>query len=163
MGTLSQSPPDIQLLTLKISQMEVRGAPGLTQIISLFHGSMSFSTSCPSPPPAHTNAAPNSSTTPMPKPTNCICAAIVNTWSCGCHTYTYRVTCLGPIYHDPPRVVASKLHWRETCEKCGERLPAAERAWMQRRGVLEYATKEGDIGIFVGVSSCGCADCTRLY
>jgi hypothetical protein len=75
---------------------------------------------------------------PLPKPTNCICAAIINTWSCGCHTYTYRVTCLGPIYHDPPKIVASKLHWRETCEKCGERLPAAERAWMQRRGVLEY-------------------------
>jgi hypothetical protein len=98
----------------------------------------------------------------MPKPINCICAAMINTWSCGCYTYTYRVTCLGPIYHDPPRIVASQLHWRETCEKCGERLPAAERAWMQRRGVLEYSKEDGDERILAAISPCGCGDCSRM-
>jgi hypothetical protein len=84
---------------------------------------------------------------------------MINTWSCGCHTYTYRVTCLGPIYHDPPRIVASKLHWRETCEKCGERIPEVERAWIQRRGVPEFVAEEIDGEKGFGVSQCRCAEC----
>jgi hypothetical protein len=77
------------------------------------------------------------------KPANCVCSAIVYSFSCHCLSYSYTVTCPSSVPHHRPAIVGVELHLKP-CETCSARLEDVERAWRERRGICPYEKVETD-------------------